>query len=164
MEHFKQAMHKNDRDTAERLAHTLKGTSGNIGAFAIQQAAKDLQDAFKQDATKKVINQLYKKVEQELVPIIQALGKIELSGAADSQLKTGPLDLTKLIPLLDELKNLLADDDTGATEKIDQVSMELENSLFVDDVMTIAKHVNHYEFRNALDHLNILTEKIRAAH
>lgn len=147
IEQFKDAMKKGDRDLAERLAHTLKGTAGNIGANDIQQAAKVLQDTFKDNATDKLINQLYKKVEQELVPVIQALGKIEFVDNTANHSNTGTLDLTTLIPTLDELGRLLADDDTDATEKIDQIYNTLKNSPYEDHINEIAKHVGRYEFK-----------------
>ncbi|MCB1777304.1 MAG: response regulator, partial [Candidatus Competibacteraceae bacterium] len=37
-----------DRETAERLAHTLKGVAGNIGATPLQTSAADLEQALRQ--------------------------------------------------------------------------------------------------------------------
>ena len=42
------ALEGNDWDTAERLAHTLKGVSGNIGATGLQQLAEKLEAAIKE--------------------------------------------------------------------------------------------------------------------
>ena len=39
------AREANDRETATRLAHTLKGAAGTIGAIALAQAASTLQHA-----------------------------------------------------------------------------------------------------------------------
>ena len=41
------ALATGDRATAERLAHTLKGVSGNIGATVIERLAADLEQALK---------------------------------------------------------------------------------------------------------------------
>ncbi len=163
IEHFTAAMAMGDHETAERLAHTLKGTAGNIGANGIQQAAKELQDAIKKKAGKKQIKELYKKLEQELMPVIQSLGKADLSDKTASEPVNHPLDRTKLLSELDALAVLLADDDTDATDRIDKISIGLENSFYADDIGKIAKHVNRYEFKVALDCLNRLTEKLRAA-
>ncbi len=42
-EKIKIAMARNDRELAERLAHTLNGIAGNLGAAAIQNAARELE-------------------------------------------------------------------------------------------------------------------------
>ncbi len=41
------ALHKGDRDTAHRLAHTVKGVSGNLAARDLYAAASDLASAIK---------------------------------------------------------------------------------------------------------------------
>src|SRR3990172_9375788 len=42
------ALEGNDRGAAERLAHTLKGVSGNIGATGLQQLAEKLEAAIRE--------------------------------------------------------------------------------------------------------------------
>ena len=44
------ALAENDRALAERLAHTVKGVAGNIGATAVQNAAANLEKAIKGSA------------------------------------------------------------------------------------------------------------------
>ena len=46
---FRAAWTRGDLKTATRLAHTLKGLAGNLGAQALQEAARRLEDAFAQD-------------------------------------------------------------------------------------------------------------------
>jgi two-component system, sensor histidine kinase and response regulator len=45
---IRSALMANDRQTAERLAHTLKGVSGNIGAGDVQSLADALEGAMRQ--------------------------------------------------------------------------------------------------------------------
>jgi HPt (histidine-containing phosphotransfer) domain-containing protein len=44
---IREALAANDRAAAERIAHTLKGVSGNIGATAVQDLAAAVEDAFR---------------------------------------------------------------------------------------------------------------------
>jgi HPt (histidine-containing phosphotransfer) domain-containing protein len=45
---IKNALDKDDPDTATRLAHTIKGVAGNIGARNLYLAATDLEAALRQ--------------------------------------------------------------------------------------------------------------------
>ncbi len=42
---LRQAIQDRDAGTAERLAHTMKGSSGNLGALALSRVCAALQDA-----------------------------------------------------------------------------------------------------------------------
>ena len=44
------ALAKNDRALAERLAHSVKGVAGNLGASAVQNAAANLEKAIASSA------------------------------------------------------------------------------------------------------------------
>jgi two-component system sensor histidine kinase/response regulator len=41
------ALSKGDDDVAERVAHTLKGVAGNVGAKTVQSAASELEKAIR---------------------------------------------------------------------------------------------------------------------
>ncbi|MBF0604502.1 MAG: response regulator [Nitrospirae bacterium] len=53
---IRQAVNDADKETAERLAHTLKGVSATIGAMRLHDKAKALESAIKQDAAKNVVD------------------------------------------------------------------------------------------------------------
>ncbi len=54
VETFKAAVDKQDWSSAERLAHTLKGLAGTIGAFNLQKAAEDLEVCCRQSRDRDV--------------------------------------------------------------------------------------------------------------
>ena len=71
------ALDENDRVTAERLAHTLKGVSSNIGATALQQLAEKIEAAIRAhhprdvldgqlNALKNLLANLIMQIEQKL--------------------------------------------------------------------------------------------------
>ncbi|MDH5645536.1 MAG: PAS domain S-box protein [Candidatus Heimdallarchaeota archaeon] len=161
IEKFKNSLKVNDFDSAERLVHTIKGSAGNIGAYGIQKSADALQSEIIKKSDNKKIMRLYAKLKRELVSVVKAIGKINLE--PENNIKAENTNPTNLIPALDELSSLLADDDTDATEKIENISIELKNSQFENDINVIARHVSRYEFKIAFDRLNKLTEKIKAA-
>ncbi|MDP1653196.1 MAG: response regulator [Rhodocyclaceae bacterium] len=73
MTRFHERMAAGDRDEARRLAHNLKGVSGNLGAVGVQQLAADLDLALKGDADSTRIEVLAKRVETELKQLSAAI-------------------------------------------------------------------------------------------
>ena len=68
------ALASEDRDSAVREAHTLKGLAGNIGATELQRRSGELEQAVSE---KKEDDEMLQSVEQELSKVIHALAVIE---------------------------------------------------------------------------------------
>jgi HPt (histidine-containing phosphotransfer) domain-containing protein len=110
---FVQSMDGGDTTAPELLAHTLKGTAGNIGARSVQQAAQELEQACQQGAARDVVEGLLANVLVELDPLLVALRSLDSTAPAAA---THP----ELVPLaaasLERLRQLLADSDSEAAE------------------------------------------------
>ena len=74
------ALAENDRALAERLAHTVKGVAGNIGASAVQNAAANLEKAITGSAPAAEIEVWRASLEECLAHLIHGL-KTALEGA-----------------------------------------------------------------------------------
>jgi two-component system sensor histidine kinase/response regulator len=74
---IREALAKGDVPTAERLAHTLKGVSGNVGATAVQGCAAALEQSLRE-------GQAIEEVQMRLVELEVPLGN--LVAALESQL------------------------------------------------------------------------------
>ncbi|MCR5481187.1 MAG: Hpt domain-containing protein [Clostridia bacterium] len=59
-----QAMEKGDMEAAEKLVHTLKGTTGNLGITPLHQDCKSLLDAIRNGEEKDVITAKYQKARE----------------------------------------------------------------------------------------------------
>ncbi|MFA6311061.1 MAG: PAS domain S-box protein [Sterolibacterium sp.] len=68
-----EGMNQPDRDEARRLAHTLKGSSGNLGATEVQRLAAELEAAIKAGHDAAAIEGLAGVVESELLRLIGAI-------------------------------------------------------------------------------------------
>lgn len=152
-----------DRDTAERLAHTLKGTAGNIGAAEVQITAKALQDAFKKQMPDDEIVELFANVENELMTVIHGLRELELHDESVSDIDNKMPDLPLLTDMLKELASLLTDDDTDANEKVEQIYVKLKNSSYEGEADEIVKRVNQYKYMDALNGLRGLAKRLDIA-
>ena len=71
-----QAVDQGDGEAAVRLAHTLKGVSGSIGADALQQAATEVEAALKADSSA-----LPEGLTQAALELDRVLDKISAMGA-----------------------------------------------------------------------------------
>jgi HPt (histidine-containing phosphotransfer) domain-containing protein len=70
---MRQALAAGDRATAERLAHTTKAVSGNIGATLVQDRAATLEAAIRGDRSASEIQQLLDELEAPLGELLHAL-------------------------------------------------------------------------------------------
>jgi HPt (histidine-containing phosphotransfer) domain-containing protein len=66
---IREAMAAGDLKTAERLAHTLRGIAGTLGAESLQSEAEQLENKFKNGSLRDV-ESLLTKVDREVTSLI----------------------------------------------------------------------------------------------
>lgn len=99
-----------DWETAERLAHTLKGLSGQIGAMPLNSKAQVLEAAIRQNDDEGRLGQALRDVGEVLNPLLQQLSERQphmVSAPAGGP----PLDEQELARVVATLKEQLAMDD-----------------------------------------------------
>jgi two-component system sensor histidine kinase/response regulator len=72
---MRDAIGAGDAATAERLAHTLKGVSGNVGAVDVQDRAAVLEDALRQRRAAVEVEAAISAVEGPLALLLRELGR-----------------------------------------------------------------------------------------
>jgi signal transduction histidine kinase/CheY-like chemotaxis protein/HPt (histidine-containing phosphotransfer) domain-containing protein len=72
---FREALAANDQDTAERLAHTLRGIAGTLGAETLQDFARLLESSIKKGASGEV-DSLLARVDKELATFIASIDQV----------------------------------------------------------------------------------------
>lgn len=157
---FQAALQAQDIEVAERLAHTLKGVSANIGAQNLHIAAAGLQELFKRDAQQEEIERQLKQVEAELDIVIKALKKITLIESTEQSDQLGPIDNESLQPLLQDLKELLVGNNTGAREKFVELQEKLTGSQYFSELETLQENIDSYNFDDALLMLDQLAKQM----
>ncbi len=152
------ALDSSNKKKAVRLAHTLKGVSGNIGATDLQKTAAKLETAIIDEADDR-IDSLLEEVGIELNRVI---GLIE--GFGRQEISTQPPDLKQLPEnLLQQMQMLL--------EKLEEYDSAAEKVLFdiLDNVertpvhgmlARIKKKIAQYDLEGAAEELKPLIEKI----
>src|SRR5262249_44928924 len=132
------ALRDGDRTLAERLAHTLKGVAGNIGARAVQASAGDLERAIRSDAGQ---DQLLERVETELSTIVGRI-RASLPGPAGARAQDGaapPADPEKFKSVLTRLMGLVAENDGDALDCLNDNAPMLQSGLASGDYAAIEK-------------------------
>nr|WP_315240300.1 response regulator [uncultured Albidiferax sp.] len=140
-----EALQAADSATAERLAHTLKGVAGNIGASDLQQAAGLLEAAIHAGQPS---DALLEPVHSQLAALVAALQAALPAPAALTE-----MDQAQLAPVLAQLRSLLAEDDSDASELFQQHSGLLQAALGSAHA-TVASAMAEYDFEAALKALN----------
>ncbi|MDP3761558.1 MAG: response regulator [Ramlibacter sp.] len=80
---IREAWRSGDKATAERLAHTTKAVSGNVGATLVQDRAAALEGAFREGREGDVVERLVCELEVPLWDLLRALEAF-LGAATDS--------------------------------------------------------------------------------
>jgi signal transduction histidine kinase/DNA-binding response OmpR family regulator/HPt (histidine-containing phosphotransfer) domain-containing protein len=152
------AVESRDRDLAERLVHTLKGVSGNIGATKLRKLAASVEEAIKSDAHE----QLDKLVEstrtelQRVVSMIQAMDSEDESERAPGGL---PEDL---LQQLEALLAKLEDYDSAAEDDVLEI-LDLVRGTPVHDMLTgIKNKIAQYDLEGAAEDLKPIMEEIKS--
>ncbi|AGF51680.1 hybrid sensory kinase [Synechocystis sp. PCC 6803] len=141
-----QALGEKDYGFAERLAHTLKGVAGNIGAQELQQEAAELEKAIKEQWPQPEVENLLTNLGDRLDNLIAQL---------TSNLPPEPatvaitLDQGQLEEICDHLAQLLGEDDAEAADLL-QNHGDLLRQAFPDHYSAIAAGINNFDFEAAL--------------
>ncbi|MCP5163038.1 MAG: transporter substrate-binding domain-containing protein [Hahellaceae bacterium] len=161
---FDAAYQSEDYIKAERLAHTLKGLAGNIGAHAVQAAAAELESICRQVKEHPANDPLLKREQMAQVQAAEAQVNVQLSPllaalnafgqthhAADTPtFDTPDKDDGRLQGYLSELRTLLEDNDTEAADIIDAIFELPGHYAQQTDFKALAQAVEEYDFDRAL--------------
>ena len=148
---LRQRMRHEERDEASRLAHTLKGSAGNLGATAVQQLAAELEAALKGGRDATAIEGLAGSLESQLQRLITALrAALPEEAAAPYQ---GAVDWAVVRQVLTKLEPLLADSSMQANQLIETQAAMLKAALGPLGA-ELAQHIAQFCYPEALQTLH----------
>ena len=137
-----------DRDLAERLAHTLRGLAGTIGALALHQQAGLLETAIREQRAPSEIAAVLDATEALLRPLVMALcAQLPLLVPASAAPQS--VDLVRFASLHTELATLIADNDPGALD-LWRAEAGLLRAALPGRFEAIGRALDNYEFDEAL--------------
>jgi PAS domain S-box-containing protein len=149
------ALQQEDVATAERLAHTIKGVSGNIGAMDLHFAAKELESGIK-DKGAEAAEELISAVQSQLDIVLSSIGNLTAEAtppASGNSGKSSEMDMGRIGPFLKELKEFIEDDDTDALTVLEKLRLLVTGDELEKTLNSIEKSLNSYDFEEALNYL-----------
>jgi two-component system sensor histidine kinase/response regulator len=151
-----QALHDDDPTTAERLAHTLKGVAGNIGAHDLQQQAAALEEALRERQPRPAVGATLAATAASLHALLDALRPHLAPAAAPTSDAPAPAEGPTHHALLQRLAQLLEQDDAEAAELLAEHQATLGAALG-PHYAALSQAVAGYDFEAALGALRQAT-------
>ncbi|MEW6996722.1 response regulator [Colwelliaceae bacterium BS250] len=151
---FSEAWSEADLDTATILAHTLKGTAGNIGATSLLQQAGTLETACMDNVANEIISTAFQQCSQKLQLVMTEL--IEFFEIQESHHKNTILshddETFSLVQLQSEFAKLLVmvtDFETDAIDLAEDIEHKINDAVIRKQFSTILNSIENYDFDNA---------------
>ena len=160
---IKETLKADDRETAARLAHTVKGVAGNLGAEALFSVAADLEKAIKKNEID-TLDALIDNFEVHLNVVMDGLQELEQREAAAKQAETPAgevtIDIDTVKPLLLEMAQLLESDLMEAMNRLEALSQHLTNSEVWEEFKALEKNVEGFDTDGAKESLSKIATKL----
>ncbi len=154
-----QAVAAGDLQASERIAHSLKGVAGSISAAGVQEAAKELEFAFKEGAIQG-LDGLLRRLEYELNTVLssvsQFLENLEPDGA--STLRTGSSN-EAVVEVLKRMKPLLEENNLAALDEFEKIEQMLGGIGHVDNMAALRNCIDGFDFKGASEAIQRLIEE-----
>ena len=161
---LRDALAQNDMDLAQRLTHTMKGVSGNIGARELQKVATKLDAAIKNDNIE-LIKDILHAFDSKLKIVLNGLKPFVDKIIEDEKKESGKKEhgkSQKLFELLRELK-------TFTTKRRPKQSKEVLRKIeayvwpaqYAGDVAELCRLIGKYRFKDAEKIMAVLDEGLR---
>jgi PAS domain S-box-containing protein len=153
------ALAQDDNETAQRIAHTLKGIAGNVGASELQEAARQLEHAIKNNTGE--ADRLIEPVRSVLSRVLSSLDTLHTSSQQAGNAESNEsFDTGTLKRLLGDLKELLEDDDADAVSVLDEINEQMPGAYRKFNLAGLEKLVGQYDFEEALTVLDKINQAV----
>jgi two-component system sensor histidine kinase/response regulator len=152
------SVERQDFGLAERLMHTLKGVSGNLGVRTINEMAAELEISLRNRDVRSLDAGL-PRLSIELARTMEAIRNSLAADSVDPRPLPVAFDPTETIALLKHLKQLLADDDGAALDQLLDARERFQGTLSDAELNTLERAVRDFDFTAALDCVADIAER-----
>jgi HPt (histidine-containing phosphotransfer) domain-containing protein len=158
-----EALAKEDRSLAVRLAHTVKGVAGTLGAVELAQAAGELEKKLNAGEGPGLPAALH-EFESHLRQVMRSIEKSQTgkNGEVDIGGRSGqhPIDNAVVYPIIRELHELMESDLVEALSRLEDLGGHLANSNLGEPFKLLEYQMNNFDIPAALDALKAIAKAL----
>ncbi len=151
------AEQSDDTDAAMRLAHTLKGTAGILGAREVMQAADALERAYRNDEN--TVEELKNALTREVDKVVAGMAQW-VENSEDVTGVSRDFDKDKVLALVATLAAMIEEYDTEALYQINKIADELKHTRHQPLLKELEQHIENYNFEQAAELVPQLREAL----
>lgn len=152
---IKDLFDKKDWESLMHLAHSLKGSAGNIGAVDLQEAAFQLEKASREGVPGENLADNVVTALNQVLESLQPLADMGKSEPLD--VKAGSVDPAKIMPLLKQLGDAL---ELADPEQINISFKAVKKHLDFSTYQELENRLNDYDYGKALKSLEEIVSKV----
>lgn len=159
---LRRALDANDMPLAKRIAHTLKGVAGSIGATDLQLAATALDTAFSKGETAAHAH-LLNALESALDLVSNSLSRLRARVAAEkvAEIASLPMDAQLVASLLEKVSRLLRELDPEAETAANALRQHITAGPAQPLVNDLVEQLANFDFDTADQTLERLKEMLK---
>jgi len=157
---IKEILAREDLKTARRMAHSIKGVSGNIGIMDLQKAASDLETAFQNGETDQ-FKGLLEVFSSQLSQALTAVAQLSPDADAIQSGNGGIQSAEDLKPLVLELIPFIRDREAKpAKALVQKITDHSWPGTLASQVTELGRLVSGYKFKQADELAQKLVQKL----
>ncbi|MEO5354202.1 MAG: response regulator [Magnetococcus sp. XQGC-1] len=153
-----------DREGAVRIAHTLKGSAGNISATGLYEAFVALEGAIRQGEEEARLLDDLERCGELLRPVLESVARLrpllQAEPLAQDDATAAPPDLTELTPLLQRLQAMLAANDLRARKSLGPLRNLLRGGEWQEMLDRLDGEMNRLDFVQARQVVDRLARRL----
>jgi HPt (histidine-containing phosphotransfer) domain-containing protein len=158
-------LESNDRESAKRMAHSIKGVAANIGANALSSRAADLETAFSGEVLE-TQPELLKIFSMEMTRVMDGIRTIAENAPTRSAKQKPSQALTvsekeSLLTTLETVRDLLDDDLDGAGTLLESVLPQLDSLPDKFQVTALMEDLDNFDIDGAQEKLTTICNRLK---
>lgn len=159
------AVGRDDLRTATRLAHTIKGVAGNIGALDLHRTAAELDEALRHDRMQ-IVPELLNAFSMGLDLVVSSIAALQILEPYDQKRQQPQrtdfesIDSQRIFSLFNELREFVEEDDTQATRTLETLRKALPPEIAETELSALQKQIGGYAFEEAQETLKMLKQAL----
>ena len=154
-----EAIRQNDLLSAERLAHTLNGVSGNIGATKVQSLACNLENIFKTSSNVENIKPIMYELDVLVAKISKDI-KDKISDRTDSKTNEKIISNLQFTQKMSKLHEMLMDSDSEAVDYFIKIKSQISTFINSSELFKITLFIKKFEYNEAISIVETILENI----